>query len=155
VQVLARREAGAVMRRPISVIFILTPTVRSASPLPDRSSRPASRRPVPLVLDVRDGWERSDGACSTASYDPHLSRRISQRELSNDSGEIVRKLDEGETCVVTRNGVPVGELTPLRRHRFVAAEAAVALFRGVPSIDYEQFRSDLDAAVGQGSARRA
>ena len=61
----------------------------------------------------------------------------------------MRKLDEGETFIVTRNGVPVGELTPLRRHRFVAAEAAVALFRAAPPIDAEQFRADLDSVVDQ------
>jgi prevent-host-death family protein len=78
-----------------------------------------------------------------------MAREITQRELRNDSGEIMRKLDEGEAFVVTRNGTPVGELTPLRRHRFVRAEAVVALFHGAPRVDYRQFRSDLDAAAGQ------
>jgi prevent-host-death family protein len=78
-----------------------------------------------------------------------MSREISQRELRNDSGEIMRKLDEGETFIVTRNGVPVGELTPLRRHRFVAAEAAVALFRTAPAVDGRRFRSDLDQVASQ------
>jgi antitoxin (DNA-binding transcriptional repressor) of toxin-antitoxin stability system len=61
----------------------------------------------------------------------------------------MRELDEGETFIVTRSGVPVGELTPLRRHRFVAAEAAVALFRAAPAIDYGRFRADLDAVASQ------
>ena len=78
-----------------------------------------------------------------------MSREITQRELRNQSGEIMRKLDEGESFTITRNGVPVGELTPLRRHRFVAAEAAVALFRTAPPLDYRRFRADLDAAAGQ------
>jgi len=78
-----------------------------------------------------------------------MSREITQRELRNGSGEIMRKLDEGETFVVTRNGVPVGELSPLRRRRFVAAEAAMAHFRGAPSIDSKRFRTDLDSAVSQ------
>ncbi len=78
-----------------------------------------------------------------------MAREITQRELRNDSGEIMRKLDEGESFVVTRNGTPVGELTPLRRLRFVAAETAVAVFRAAPSVDYRQFRSDLDAAAEQ------
>jgi antitoxin (DNA-binding transcriptional repressor) of toxin-antitoxin stability system len=75
--------------------------------------------------------------------------------LRNDSGEIMRKLDEGETFVITRNGVPVGELTPLRRHRFVPAEAAVALFRTAPSVDYERLRADLDTVADQDSRPRA
>jgi prevent-host-death family protein len=73
-----------------------------------------------------------------------VTREITQRELRNDSGEIMRRLDEGESFVVTRNGVPVGELAPLRRHRFVSAEAAVATFRGAPAVDFKQFRRDLD-----------
>ena len=84
-----------------------------------------------------------------------MSREISQRELRNESGEIMRKLDEGETFIVTRNGVPVGELSPLRRHRFVAAEAAVALFRAAPSVDHERFRRDLDAVASQDPSPRA
>jgi prevent-host-death family protein len=73
-----------------------------------------------------------------------MAREVTQRELRNDSGEIMRQLDQGESFVVTRNGEPVGELTPLRRHRFVAAEAAVALFRTAPNVDFERFRADLD-----------
>lgn len=66
----------------------------------------------------------------------------------------MRQLDEGESFVVTRNGVPVGELTPLRRHRFVAAEAAVAMFRSAPSIDYQRFRNDLDEFTSQDATPR-
>ena len=84
-----------------------------------------------------------------------MSREISQRELRNQSGEIMRELDEGESFIVTRNGVPVGELTPLRRHRFVAAETAVAMFRSAPSVDYKRFRADLDAAADQEVTPRA
>jgi antitoxin (DNA-binding transcriptional repressor) of toxin-antitoxin stability system len=78
-----------------------------------------------------------------------MAREITQRELRNDSGEIMRQLDEGETFVVTRNGVPVGELAPLRRHRFVRSETAAAMFRHAPSVDYDQFRDDLDRASSE------
>lgn len=91
---------------------------------------------------------------STACYGRVVSREISQRELRNSSGEIMRELDEGESFIVTRNGVPVGELTPLRRHRFVAAETAVALFRSAPALDYARFRADLDAAADQAATPR-
>src|SRR2546428_126502 len=50
----------------------------------------------------------------------------------------MRALDRGETFVVTRNGVPVGELTPLQQRRFVSADAAVGLFAGGPVIDGER-----------------
>jgi prevent-host-death family protein len=78
-----------------------------------------------------------------------MAREITQRELRNDSGEIMRRVDQGETFVVTRNGVPVGELAPRRRLRFVAAEAVLALFRSAPATSYERFRADLDAIADQ------
>jgi prevent-host-death family protein len=78
-----------------------------------------------------------------------MSQVVTQRELRNGSGEIMRRLDEGESFVVTRNGVPVGELTPLRRLRFVAAESVTELFRAAPPVDGEQLRRDLDAVVDQ------
>ena len=74
-----------------------------------------------------------------------MPQTISQRELRNDSGEIMRRLDQGESFVVTRNGVPVAELTPLRRHCFVPAAAVVATFRNAPVIDPGRFRADVDA----------
>ena len=78
-----------------------------------------------------------------------MTESITQRELRNDSGEIMRRLDQGESFVVTRNGVPVAELTPLRRHRFVPAAAAVSIFRHAPAIDPGRFRADVDAWVDQ------
>jgi prevent-host-death family protein len=84
-----------------------------------------------------------------------MAREITQRELRNGSGEIMRALDRGESFVVTRNGVPVGELLPIRQRRFVAAEAAVAAFAGAPALDFERFRADVDAALDQDPSPRA
>jgi prevent-host-death family protein len=78
-----------------------------------------------------------------------MRRKITQRELRNESGEIMRALDRGEAFVVTRNGVPVGELIPLRQRRFVPTETAVAVFGGAPNIDADRFRTDVDAVVDQ------
>lgn len=86
---------------------------------------------------------------------PGMARDITQRQLRNDSGEIMRALDQGESFVVTRNGVPVGELTPLRRHRFVNADTAIAMFRGAPSVDLGQLRRDLDSVASQDPSPRA
>ena len=84
-----------------------------------------------------------------------MARAISQRELRNESGEIMRALDRGESFVVTRNGVPVGELTPLRRQRFVHRDAFIAAFKGAPKIDYERFRADIDLLIDQDPSPRA
>jgi prevent-host-death family protein len=74
---------------------------------------------------------------------------ISQRELRNDSGEIMRRVEAGEAFVVTRNGVPVGKLVPLRPHRFVRASVAAAVFAGADPIDAERFRRDIDEHLDQ------
>jgi prevent-host-death family protein len=84
-----------------------------------------------------------------------MAREITQRQLRNESGEIMRELDRGESFVVTRNGTPVGELRPVRRRRFVPAEVAVAAFSGVGRIDPEEFRADVDRAVDQDPTPRA
>jgi antitoxin (DNA-binding transcriptional repressor) of toxin-antitoxin stability system len=84
-----------------------------------------------------------------------MSEVISQRELRNDSGRIMRALDEGHSFVVTRNSVPVGELRPLRRQRMVEARLVSDVFRLAPRIDREQFRRDLDDAVNQAVEPRA
>ena len=78
-----------------------------------------------------------------------MSRRITQRELRNDSGRIMRALDKGKAFIVTRNGVPVGELTPLRQRVFVPAEAALAAFAGAARVAPRRFRKDVDAVIDQ------
>jgi prevent-host-death family protein len=83
-----------------------------------------------------------------------MPRRITQRELRNESGEIMRAVDRGESFVVTRNGKEVGELTPIRARQFVAAEVATAAFAGAPAIDREGFRADVDALLDQNAEPR-
>jgi antitoxin (DNA-binding transcriptional repressor) of toxin-antitoxin stability system len=61
----------------------------------------------------------------------------------------MRGLDRGEEFVVTRNGVPVGELTPMRQRRFVGAEQVLAVFRGAPALDADRFRAEVDAVLDQ------
>jgi prevent-host-death family protein len=88
-------------------------------------------------------------------YRWNMAESITQRELRNESGEIMRRLDQGESFVVTRNGVPVGELTPLRRHRFVSVAAVAAIFRNAPALALDRFRADVDEWVGQDASPRA
>lgn len=61
----------------------------------------------------------------------------------------MRALDSGKSFVVTRNGVAVGELIPIRQRRFVPAETAVAAFAGAPRVAIKRFRRDVDAALDQ------
>jgi len=72
-----------------------------------------------------------------------VGREVTQRELRNESGAIMRGLDRGESYIVTRNGVPVGELRPVRRQSFVSRESLADLFSGAPKIDWQGFRADV------------
>ncbi len=84
-----------------------------------------------------------------------MAREITQRQLRNESGEIMRELDRGESFLVTRNGVPVGELRPICRRQFVPRDVVVGMFAGASHIDFEQFRADVDRWVDQDPTPRA
>jgi prevent-host-death family protein len=84
-----------------------------------------------------------------------VAREITQRELRNESGDVMRALDAGESFIVTRNGVGVGELMPLDRRRFVDRAAVLDAFAGAPRIDAERFRSDVDRLTIQDATPRA
>jgi prevent-host-death family protein len=79
-----------------------------------------------------------------------VTRKITQRELRNDSGAILRAVAGGETVVVTSNGTPVAQLVPLRRRTFVPRAELVHAASHAPVIDSERFRADLDDVVDQG-----
>jgi antitoxin (DNA-binding transcriptional repressor) of toxin-antitoxin stability system len=78
-----------------------------------------------------------------------MAKELTQRQLRNDSGEIMRALDAGESFVVTRNGVPVGELRPVQRHRFVVRDVALDAFVRAAPLDAQRFRAELDHFVEQ------
>jgi prevent-host-death family protein len=84
-----------------------------------------------------------------------MANTVTQRELRNRSGEIMRALDAGESFIVTRNGVPVGELMPVRPRRYAARDTVLAAFAHAPAIDANRFRDDVDAGVIQDAAPRA
>jgi antitoxin (DNA-binding transcriptional repressor) of toxin-antitoxin stability system len=83
-----------------------------------------------------------------------MARRITQRQLRNDSGRIMRDLDKGRSFIVTRNGVPVGELSPLRQRVYVPSEAVMLAFTGAPRIARTRFRKDVDAVIDQDATPR-
>ncbi|MCB0931399.1 MAG: type II toxin-antitoxin system prevent-host-death family antitoxin [Mycobacterium sp.] len=81
---------------------------------------------------------------------------ISQRELRNDSGAIMRRVEAGEHFTVTRNGLPVAELVPHdraaadHRERFVSVDDLAAGLSRLPDWDGDRFAAELrqlDAAV--------
>lgn len=46
------------------------------------------------------------------SADPQMES-LSQRELRNESGRVLRAVSEGRSFVVTNSGVPVGKIVPI------------------------------------------
>ncbi|WP_299054830.1 prevent-host-death protein [uncultured Nocardioides sp.] len=84
-----------------------------------------------------------------------MTESISQRELRNDNGRIMRALDEGRSFVISRNGQPIGELRPLRRDRLVDAGLVTAVFERAPRLDAGRLREDVDAFLDQGHEPRA
>jgi prevent-host-death family protein len=78
-----------------------------------------------------------------------MSRTITQRELRNDSGAVLRDVQAGQTLIVTRNGVPVAELRPIAPRRFVPRAAIADAARRAPRIDAVRFRADVDAVIDQ------
>lgn len=81
-------------------------------------------------------------------YTAPMSTVISQRDLRNNSGQIMRALDRGEVFIITRSGVPIGELRPMRRP-FVGRAAVAAAMAGAPPIDARRFRDAVDAMLDQ------
>lgn len=61
----------------------------------------------------------------------------------------MRELTAGVSFLITRDGIPIGELTPLKRRTFVPREEVLAAFARVPQIDAKRFRADLDEVVDQ------
>lgn len=80
-----------------------------------------------------------------------MTRTIAQRELRNDNAKVIDEVVAGESFVVTRNGIPVAELRPLRApRRTVVPKSAIASFVETgPRIDAKLFRADLDNFINQ------
>lgn len=92
-----------------------------------------------------------------------MAEMISQRELRNDSGAIMRRVERGERFTVTRNGIPVADLIPHgratsdRRRRFVPVADIAAGVGRLSDWEVEGFSAELrelDAAVDDSSEDR-
>jgi prevent-host-death family protein len=90
---------------------------------------------------------RPDARIPVTARDPEAV--VTQRELRNRSGEIMRGLERGERYLITSNGLPVGELVPRSRRHFTPRVAVAAAFAGAAPVDLARLRADLDAVAGQ------
>lgn len=64
---------------------------------------------------------------------------IPQKQLRNEVGDVLRRVEAGETFTVTVAGRPVAELRPAQRRRWVSGAALVGIWQApVPrSLDDE------------------
>jgi prevent-host-death family protein len=68
-------------------------------------------------------------------------RTVGAYEAKTHFGELLTEVQNGETIVVTRHGVPVARLVPAH-HDFEAAAAAIA--------EYRRFRRENNITLGEG-----
>jgi len=73
---------------------------------------------------------------------------VTVRDLRNHGAEVLDRVTRGEALVVTRDGVPVAELRPVRRPALTAAEL-VARRRNLPRLDPDSLRRDIDSVLDQ------
>jgi prevent-host-death family protein len=73
---------------------------------------------------------------------------VSVRDLRNRGGEVLARVQHGETLTITSDGTPVAELRPLPR-RSLSATELVARRQDLPAVDAEAWRADVDSILDQ------
>jgi prevent-host-death family protein len=79
-----------------------------------------------------------------------MAKTIPQRDLRNQNAKVIEAVLAGERFVVTRNGIPVAELSPIgsmRRSFVPKVELANQSTSG--HINFKTFRADLDRLTDQ------
>ena len=71
---------------------------------------------------------------------------VTVRDLRNNGGEVLRRVERGERLVVTRDGTPVAELRPLPRPRVSAGEL-IRRRANLPAVDPVALRRDIDELI--------
>jgi len=67
---------------------------------------------------------------------------VSVRELRNYGGQILDRVEGGESMTITRDGTPVARLSPLPTPR-LSASALVERWKNVPVINADELREDI------------
>ncbi|WP_420124501.1 type II toxin-antitoxin system Phd/YefM family antitoxin [Nakamurella sp.] len=71
---------------------------------------------------------------------------VTVRDLRNHGGDVLDRVSRGEAVTVTRDGVPVAELRPVRQRGLTAAEL-IARRRNLPDLDPEALLRDVDSVL--------
>lgn len=57
-------------------------------------------------------------------------------------------VEAGESFILTRNGTPIAEVTPIRRRRLVPTSELRSQLSGLPRVDYDEMRAESDELFG-------
>lgn len=71
---------------------------------------------------------------------------VTVRELRNDGGRVLDRVERGESLTVTRAGHAVAELRPLAR-RPLRASTLLRRWQRLSYVDADRLKADIDAAL--------
>jgi len=84
-----------------------------------------------------------------ATFDLVSAEAISHGELRNESGRILREVQQGQSFIITNNGEPVAEIRPLTSDLFagltVSRAKPGARFRDIVPVEVESDETALEA----------
>ena len=75
-----------------------------------------------------------------------MAKTVTVRDLRNNGGDVLRRVQRGERLVVTRDGEPVAELRPLPKGRTSPSEL-IRRRRHLAHVDPAQLRADIDEVL--------
>ncbi len=79
-----------------------------------------------------------------------MAKTITQAQLRNGSAGVMDSLQAGEDFIITRNGVPVGELRPIQSQQDPTATQVIQLFSGLARGSTQaQMHAESDALFGE------
>jgi prevent-host-death family protein len=71
---------------------------------------------------------------------------VTVRDLRNNGGEVLRRVEHGERIVVTRDGAPVAELRPLP-HASINPAELIRRRKNLPRVNPDDLRRDIDNLI--------
>ncbi len=77
-----------------------------------------------------------------------MGSTVSVRDLRNHGGDVLARVQAGETLTITSHGTPVAELRPLPSQPLTTREL-IERRRGRPHLDAAKLIADIDAVIDQ------
>lgn len=71
---------------------------------------------------------------------------VTVRELRNEGGRVLDRVERGESLTVTRDGHAIAELRPLAR-RPLRASTLLGRWQRLAHVDADRLKADIDAAL--------